>query len=63
MINLLADTNQSPYWRAVAATFLTRWATEPATKTALLAQLKNEHPLVRERVVRSLEPALQTQMF
>jgi tetratricopeptide (TPR) repeat protein len=42
----------------VAATFLTRWATEPATKTALLAQLKNEHPLVRERVVRSLEPAL-----
>ena len=25
---------------------------------ALLAQLKNEHPLVRERVVRSLEPAM-----
>lgn len=58
MIRLLADTNQSPYWRAVAATFLAQWATEPATQTALLAQFKNEHPLVREKVVRSLEPAL-----
>ena len=58
LIGLLADTNQSPYWRAVAATFLEQWAAEPATKAALLAQLKNEHPLVRERVVRSLEPAM-----
>jgi tetratricopeptide (TPR) repeat protein len=58
MLGLLADTNQSPYWRAVAATFLERWATEPATQAALLAQLKNEHPLVREKAVRSLEPAL-----
>ena len=58
LIGLLADTNQSPYWRAVAATFLGQWAAEAATKTALLAQLKNEHPLVRERVVRSLEPAM-----
>jgi predicted Zn-dependent protease len=40
------------------AAFLERWATEPATQTALLSQLKNEHPLVREKVVRSLEPAL-----
>ena len=58
LIGLLADANQSPYWRAVAATFLGQWAAEAATKTALLAQLKNEHPLVRERVVRSLEPAM-----
>ena len=35
-----------------------QWAAEPATQTALLAQFKNEHPLVRERVVRSLEPAM-----
>ena len=55
---LLGDTNQPPYWRAVAATFLEQWASDPATKTALLAQLKNEHPLVRERVVRSLEPVV-----
>ena len=58
MIGLLGDANQSPYWRAVAATFLATWADDPAVKTALLAQLKNEHPLVRERVVRSLEPVL-----
>jgi tetratricopeptide (TPR) repeat protein len=58
MMSLLADTNQSPYWRAVSATFLEQWANEPATQAALLAQLKDEHPLVREKVVRSLEPAL-----
>jgi len=59
LIGLLLDTNQPAYWRAVAATFLEAWATDPAAKTALLAQLKNDHPLVRERVVRSLEPATQ----
>jgi tetratricopeptide (TPR) repeat protein len=53
------DTNQSPYWRAVAATFLEQWANDPAVQTALLVQLKNGHPLVRERAVRSLEPAVQ----
>lgn len=58
LIALLDDTNQSPYWRAVAASLLSRWADEPATQAALLAQLKNDHPLVRERVIRSLEPAL-----
>ena len=58
LIGLLADTNQPPYWRAVAATFLEQWSAEPATQAALLGQLKNEHPLVRERVVRSLEPNL-----
>jgi tetratricopeptide (TPR) repeat protein len=58
LIGLLADTNQPAYWRAVAATFLMRWANEPATQAALLAQLKNEHPLVREKAVRALEPNL-----
>jgi len=58
LIGLLADTNQPAYWRAVAASFLSRSADEPATQTALLAQLKNEHPLVRERTVRALEPVL-----
>ncbi len=58
LIGLLADTHQSPYWRAVAATFLATWATDPAAQAALLNQLKHEQPLVRERVVRSLEPAL-----
>jgi tetratricopeptide (TPR) repeat protein len=58
LAGLLASTNQSTYWRAVAAAFLESWADEPATKSALLAALKNDHPLVRERAVRSLEPAL-----
>jgi len=59
LIGLLADTNQSSYWCAVAATFLEQWANDPAVQTALLAQLKNDHPLVRERVVRSLEPVVE----
>ena len=58
LIGVLADTNQNSYWRSVSAAFLEQWADEPATKAALLAQLKNEHPLVRERIVRSLEPVL-----
>ena len=58
LIGLLADTNQPAYWRAVAATFLAPWADEPTAQAALLAALKNEHPLVRERAVRSLEPAI-----
>jgi tetratricopeptide (TPR) repeat protein len=59
LIGLLADTNQNSYWRAVAATFLEQWANDPAVQTALLSQLKNEHPLVRERAVRSLEPVVE----
>ncbi len=58
LIGLLADTNQPAYWRAVAASFLSRSADEPATQAALLAELKNEHPLVREKAVRALEPSL-----
>lgn len=58
LTGLLKDTNQSPYWRAMAASFLEQWADEPAIKSALLTELTNEHPLVRERAVRSLEPAL-----
>ena len=59
LVGLLADTNQAPYWRAVAATFLEQWPDDSAVQTALLAQLKNEHPLVRERTVRSLESMIQ----
>lgn len=58
MIGLMADTNQSPYWQAVAATFLEQWATDPVAQTALLAALKNYHPLVREKAVRSLQPVV-----
>lgn len=58
LVDLLSDTNQPSYWRAVSAVFLESWANDPGVQSALLAQLKNANPLVRERVVRSLEPAL-----
>jgi predicted CXXCH cytochrome family protein len=58
MIGLLVDTNQSPYWQAVAATFLSQWDNDPAAQTALITALHNEHPLVRERAVRALEPVV-----
>jgi len=59
LLNLLTDTNQPAYWRAVAVQFLGQWADEPAMKTVLLNQLKSEHPLVRERTARALESVVQ----
>jgi tetratricopeptide (TPR) repeat protein len=44
----------------VAANFLWQWASEPEVKGALLARLKDEHPLVREKAVRSLEPLVES---
>jgi Flp pilus assembly protein TadD len=58
LLDLLADTNQSPYWQAVAVHFLGQWAAYPATRTALLQHLHHPHPLVRARAAQSLEPAL-----
>jgi len=58
LIGLLADTNQPPYWRAVAAAFLAQWANDQAAQSVLLSALKNQHPLVRERAARSLEPVI-----
>jgi len=58
LLNLLTDTNQAPYWQAVATGFLGQWVNESSIKAALLKELKNDHPLVRERAVRSLEPVL-----
>jgi predicted CXXCH cytochrome family protein len=59
LVDMLADTNQAAYWQAVAATFLEQWPNDPAVQTTLLAELKNAHPLVREKAVRSLEPMMQ----
>lgn len=56
LIGLLSNTNQSFYWRAVAATFLEQWAADPPVKKALLSKLTARNPLVREQVVRSLAP-------
>jgi tetratricopeptide (TPR) repeat protein len=56
LMAMLTDTNQGPYWQAVAVNFLGQWTEDPEMKAALLAQLKAKSPLIRERVVRSLEP-------
>ena len=58
LVELLTGTNQSPYWRAVAANFMGQWANDPLVKSSLLAQLRNEHPLIREKTAHALEPAL-----
>ncbi len=58
LIGMLMDTNQPAYWQAVAEHFLLQWTDDPVTRTALLAQLKDDHPLVRERAVCALEPAV-----
>jgi hypothetical protein len=60
LVFMLTGTNEPPYWRAVAANLLWQWANEPAVKAALLERLKDEHPLVREKAVRALEPLTGT---
>ena len=46
-------------WRAVVAGLLSGWAGERGVQAVLLARLEDEHPLVREKAVRALEPALE----
>jgi len=58
LLGLLQDTNQSPYWQAVAGYFLGQWTDDPATKTVLINQLKHRQPLVREQAAKALESAL-----
>jgi tetratricopeptide (TPR) repeat protein len=55
LIRMLNSGKESFYWRGVAVSFLQDWAAEPSVKTTLVARLKDEHPLVRERAVQSLE--------
>jgi len=57
MIEMLSPERESFYWRAAAAGLLWRWPDDASAKAALLASLKDNHPLVRERVINSLEPA------
>jgi TPR repeat protein len=57
---MLSGGKEAPYWRAVAAGLLSRWAGERGVQTVLLGRLKDEHPLVREKAVRALEPAMET---
>ena len=50
----LLKTEPIPAWQASACHLLARWVMDPAVTDALLKQLANESPLVREAAVRSL---------
>jgi tetratricopeptide (TPR) repeat protein len=54
----MLDSNDSFYWRAVAANLLERWCDERPVTTALLSRLNDTNALVRQMVIRSLTPLL-----
>ncbi len=53
LIQLLASA-EVPAWKATACHLLARWVNDPVVTTALLGQISNESPLVREAAVRTL---------
>ena len=55
----MLESEDNPFWRSVAANCLDRWISEPKVTSALLARLKDEHPMVREKAIRALEPLVQ----
>jgi Flp pilus assembly protein TadD len=55
LVKMLTTGGEPPYWRAVAADLLWRWVDEPDVTQALLTGMKDAHPLVREKAVRSTE--------
>jgi predicted CXXCH cytochrome family protein len=59
LIGILSDRLESPYWRAVAANLLWQWTDDPAVKTVLLRSLQDDHPLVREQAIKSVESRLK----
>ncbi len=52
----LLQTEEIPYWRAVAANLLGSWAADPKITQALLQGLNDTNPMVRSACVRSLAP-------
>jgi len=50
----LLETEPIPAWKATACHLLARWVNAPAAAQALIRQLKNEHPMVREAAIRAL---------
>ncbi|MDZ4287162.1 MAG: tetratricopeptide repeat protein [Prosthecobacter sp.] len=55
----LLGSDEIPYWKASTSLLLDQWLDQPAVQQAVTAQLKHEHPLVRQSAARSLEPLLQ----
>ena len=53
LIRLLAS-DETPAWKASACHLLARWVMDPATSQALLDQISQVSPLVREAAVRTL---------
>ena len=53
LIKLLAS-DEIPAWKASACHLLDRWVMDPAATQALLGQISNASPLVREAAVRTL---------
>jgi tetratricopeptide (TPR) repeat protein len=54
----LLEGNDSPYWKAVAARLLVRWARDPAVTAALLRSTAHPDPLVRVSAARALTPLM-----
>jgi tetratricopeptide (TPR) repeat protein len=54
LLGMTANNAETFYWRAVAVGLLEPWADTPAVKDALVSNLKDEHPLVREQAARAL---------
>jgi tetratricopeptide (TPR) repeat protein len=61
LLSLLA-TNESPYWKAVAADLLEQWAGEPKVRVALVGLLQHENPLVRAKAAQSLAPLAEARV-
>jgi tetratricopeptide (TPR) repeat protein len=55
LVGMLVGGAQSPFWRAVAANLLWQWIDDQGVKAALLRSLQDDHPLVREQAIKSLE--------
>lgn len=53
----ILQTDERPYWRAVAARMLERWAGEPAVAAALAEKLNDTNALVRQSVAQTLAAA------
>lgn len=58
LLGMLFNGQEGPYWRAVAANLLWQWSDESTVKATLMRVLRDDHPLVREQAIKSLEPRL-----
>jgi hypothetical protein len=58
LVGMLFSGQESSYWRAVSASLLWQWPDDQDIKAALLRLLQDDHPLVREQAIKSLESRL-----